>query len=377
MHNLEELNKFFDKNETISIHLVKIISYVNTVNSKTAITLNSLAEAALEAYDGASAILEYLLDTQNTTIENQDRFDICFYLYCHQAYALAVNEHLQTLNCNKYIRDVIKKAALPTIENASAVWRYETDFTASINSLFTVLNEHIKTFLPIVSMDILDRNDLIEAIDKYARKKLLELISNPSTWVYRYMQLEALKGQIDAIEQIPALIEQALLNFKEPFSTSSSKQAWSQYRQYLQNLSQQKIISSDFGIEKILVVPDYTYYTTSIQKPAICYYEQNEYSITFNARNIITLLTLLISTRTHKKNLICIFGKSGMGKTSLCQIYASRLAEMADVHPIYIPLKYINPDEDILNQIKQYISKIYLLGTFLKTFTIALTWYLY
>ena len=368
MIRISDIRYFFSNNEAISDEVSKIFSFVNAITpTVTTIETDKMIEAlvtgALKDYEGASAIVAYLTDKQSDDIEDQVRFDMCFSLYCHQVYDLAIHEHLKSLIINENINTVIKQENIPQVEYSTNVWRPElTNFN---NWLLAFFKKGTTAYLYKAAMDEDTVKPLIETIDKDARNRLLDILSEPSTnydWVYKYMQLDALKGQIDGIDKIPALIEETLLNFKEPFSTSSAKQVWSQYRQYLKSLHMQNVLEMDFAVEKLYIMPDYQYYCAGIQKrhsyDVRQIYESTARKYPIGKGNLVTLLTLLISTRTPKKDLIFIFGKQGIGKTTLCQILASRLADIEYVHPIYIPLKYINPSEDILTEITNYLENI-------------------
>ena len=377
MRNFKQVKKtlssFFKDSKEVSGGIGKLIPYITILTTGAVIgggvlTFGAVLVASAAAVEGISAILA-VLSSKKENFGNQERFEIYFHLLCHQSYALALKDALKDLRkiADVKIRtDELKQLSGPTIEETMTSWDYDLDSSSYSNPLFETYDKYLNLLLVAAKVDSKKIETILSKINEEARSNLFKLMSKPTEpydWMYRYVQLKELIKARKASDSLPVKIGETIQKATEGFLDKverRSVEAWKQYRKQLEELPSKEIFGSDFGIEKLYVLPNFTYYRARSTKlshnPSL--EEKQELPL---RSNLPVFLAHLISTRTSRDNLIFIFGDPGIGKTSLAQMFAAGLARNESFHPIFIPLQNVDPTADLLAEIEKFID-----GTFLR-----------
>lgn len=365
------LTTFFKNSKEVSNGVGKVAPYVallttGVATGGTTLTVAGLVGAAAAAVEGISAILAVVADPEarKAKLDNEERFETCFHLLCHQSHCHAVEATLKRrpeLQGLAVTLEPLDKAQQQALEEVFTAWDFDLDFSAAAVPLFDAYNERFQTLLSRAGVKSDEAQQVVSEINDAARHTLLKLMSKPAKpydWVYRYAQIAELTKVGKAAGSIPAAIEKAIQkatdNFIDRARTAGPKEAWKDYRDYLVDLTKREIFGSDFGIEDLYVMPAFSYYRAGRRSPTR---RAAEETLQLTPRlNLPLFLGQLISNRTSRDNLIFIFGDPGIGKTSFSKMFAAGLARSASFHPIFIPLQNIDPTADLLKEVETFLE---------------------
>ncbi|MBF0519567.1 MAG: pentapeptide repeat-containing protein [Nitrospirae bacterium] len=363
----KELNEFFKGSKEVSDGLSNVSKYLDMVVLANvpsgSLTVFGLIGGAGFALKGISSIIQALTEDDTKIPEAEDRFYITYNLLCHKAYTMAVNEVLdeyKEIHDFKITVEKIEKHKLPDLSTTETLWNYDLDISSADIKLFDVYNSYYELLLP--SVDTLQET-AVERINEKARCNLDFLIckkEKETEWIYNYLQLEELRKSRKAIDSMPDKIAEAVANALDGFyekvvEHDRIKESWDLYRDYLKGLQKAEIFGSNFGIEHLYILPNYTYY----KSPPQCMSSGNvikDKKLEIKS-NLPGFISHLVSKRTRSDNLIFIFGEPGIGKTSFSLMYASALAKHTYYHPVYIPLKEIDPKGRLFDEIEKYLKE--------------------
>ena len=367
----KKIHQFFKNSKEATDGLEKLTPYFTIITTGAAtdnkpLTIMGIIGASIQALGGISKLSALITGSSGDSIESKDRFEMAFHLACHEAYLFALEAGLKNLSEDTKNKEIdthkIASEWRSRIEKENTSWQYELDFSSSPIPLFDAYNELLRIYLEKVGVNKEDIIILLEEIDKSARTKLDIIICEPeesNKWIYNYARLDELRKSRKSLEKLDEVTESVKKMFQGFLDREDEeeKKAWEKYREYLIGLPEEKFFASDFGINELYVLPRFTYYRSGNrffsgideQKARIPKLPLRE--------NLSEFLSLLISNRKPRENLIFIFGDPGIGKTSFSHVFASALSKNEAVHPVFIPLKEIKVGIRLFNEIEDYISR--------------------
>ncbi len=361
----KKLNDVFKRSKEVTEGVEKIIPYLTIVSTGVAVgggvlTTAVIIAASAAAVNGLSSILRLVTDpAKGDSLSGEERFELCFHLYCHQAYAMATATILKKHDISDINTRKISEQKVISLEEIETYWDFELDILGNSKELFSVYSDHLRYMIKSERTISSDEGDVIKEIENAAQSYLLQLISKPSDltseWIFRYVRLNELLRQRSVKDSLPENIVKAIEAVLDNFvskTSSRSQQAWNDYRDYLQKLPKVEIFESKFGIEDLYILPNYTYYQAKGKGAA-----RNKPQQDILRKHLAEFLTMLISNRVQSSDTIFIFGEPGIGKTSISQIFASNLSKIEYMHPVFIPLHKINPDKDLHDEVVDFLSQ--------------------
>lgn len=345
---IKKLKGVFTDSPDLIDGIDKVSSYLSIFAVASASTgiepLTAVGFASLVAKGtvGLTKLIKVVTASGDKIVEPYIRFDIEFSLLAHKAYAEALNDALSTETIA--LRMTVKNTV--AIEDASVSWNSELRPDFLCIELFSQYGKALEDFLS---------KEHIDAIGKDAQERLFNALKNAEQgqWIYNYMQFAELIQTRTALDNLQEQVKLALKGFVVSEAIARDEADWTAYRAYLKDLPNDKIFGSNFGIEKIYVLPRYHYYRSGTLKNKDI---AKETPLPLRD-NLHIHLSHLISTRIRRDNLTFILGDPGVGKTSLTRMYGSYLAEMPEMHPVVIPLKHLDPDKDLTDEIEEYLRR--------------------
>ena len=164
---------------------------------------------------------------------------------------------------------------------------------------------------------------------------------------YRFWGNRELKSR----EGIPALNE-PLRDWvsSATMAVNARQEAWSAYRNYLENLPDQSetMFNENFGVRSVFQPPIIAYHVNG---------REHAHGEPDLVEDVGLLLGGLISDRVSGEDLIILSGGPGSGKSTFCRILASQLAAMPEMHPVFLRLRRAKEGTDITAFIEESMQR--------------------
>ena len=218
--NLKKIKSFIGDIAIVSENLNKIFPFLFLLsgqalgNGMTVSLVKTFLPIISDAINGISSILNFLNLPDNTKkLNNEERFEVCFYLVCNQSYAYAMRdaflclkelvgrEYFDENEQKKFESKSFSDIKGPKVDELDFCWDYDFIFSPkSLNSLFEIYNEYTKEYL-IKFFSPYEIEKIISFINNRTKHNFYKFISTPEkpyTWIYRYILLkELLKDKYD------------------------------------------------------------------------------------------------------------------------------------------------------------------------------------
>jgi hypothetical protein len=218
--------------------------------------------------------------------------------------------------------------------------------------LLTALRDWLVASLVALGLNAYEAKKLAEACDGAARSRFRVIVAddNPeSTWMRNFLALDSqsvVKASIDDLRATTLILQDWLIDHETP---SSSQDAWNEYRDVLARLPHlpATMYSESFGVSEVFQAPIVQYHVAGARGEAGMAHEIND---------VGRLLGALVSTRTQGQDLIILSGGPGSGKSTLCRVFASELAQSSKAYPIFLQLRRVKEGAEITQFIEEALQ---------------------
>jgi hypothetical protein len=174
--------------------------------------------------------------------------------------------------------------------------------------------------------------------------------SSSAKWVSEYLNFGHQNALVSRVSEDVRSVQQALSNWLQPPSEAGARRAdaWARYRQSLMELPDLKetMFAEQFGVREVFVQPLARY---KVALP--------DYDIGAIVPDPANVIASLITDRVPGDELILLCGGPGSGKSTLCRVIASELAQNADVHPVFLRLRRFQDGQDIPTFIESHLQR--------------------
>gem|GEM_PF-6293892 len=207
----------------------------------------------------------------------------------------------------------------------------------------------------------------VASLDREPLKRCIELSMHEySAWIsgdteaatavrsfLNYEQQQAIKNSV--IDHVNGLTL-ALKNWLPTNGAEEKrKEKWQAYRKTLSSLPDDRATMFDeaFGVRNVFVQPTATYRVAGVKR-----------SKPVPVADVAGLLGTLLSARTPADDLILLCGGPGSGKSTLCRVLASELAENDQIHPVFLRLRRLTDTQDVASFIEGHLQNEGLIDKF-------------
>jgi hypothetical protein len=194
--------------------------------------------------------------------------------------------------------------------------------------------------------------DSLTAAVTGAFQKSLYSSSRAGALMRNYLAIDKHSQPKRSTQEVLLSLEASLSNWlnKAESGPSSRDAAWRRYRNALKELPDAKetMFNEQFGVRAVFQPPIISYHVNS----------KNSESSAQTVEDIGGLFGGLISDRVPGEDLIILSGGPGSGKSTICRVLASMLAEVEDIHPIFLRLRRVKEGADITTFLEESLHRL-------------------
>ena len=345
--------------------------------------LGSIAKTASTAINTATRLIEWVHKEPKKDIkkqiQNYEIFKILFCVVCQRCYIESIPNAITRIKANdasiqKPIKIVEKKepdekenlkldnlekklkAQIANLEECEISFLFGIKpIENNVSHFFEAFNNWFIIVLAYYGYGGYKIKEIVEKCGKDAIRRFNIYISNTTDptaeWIRNYLVITNNQDTIEIKSDLES-IRRILDNWvsEQTVPQQRQKDAWEQYFKTLRELPDQKetMFNEQFGVRKVFLLPQATYHISSAPgeagKPKII-------------QNLDEILGALLSNRASSEDLIILCGGPGSGKSTLCRILASELANKENIHPIFLRLRRLKEGSDIATFIEEYLNK--------------------
>jgi hypothetical protein len=174
--------------------------------------------------------------------------------------------------------------------------------------------------------------------------------SSAAKWLSEYLNFNHQRDWVSRVSDDVASIQQALSDWLQAPSESVKRreEAWTRYRTALKELPDLKetMFAEQFGVRSVFVQP--------LARYKVALPDSNIGAIVPDVANLIASL---ISERVPGDELILLCGGPGSGKSTLCRIITSELANNPNMHPVFLRLRRLQDTQEISGFIETHLQR--------------------
>jgi hypothetical protein len=219
--------------------------------------------------------------------------------------------------------------------------------------LLAALGEWLVASLVLAGLSGLEAKAIAEKCDTEARSRFRVAIAEDTSeagWMRNFLALEAQASTTGSVEDLKATADALNGWLSDQRAPSTSNAAWADYREVLNGLPNQKktMYSESFGVSHVFQAPLVKYHVAGVR---------GEAGVPHEITDVGRLLGALVSTRTEGQDLIVLSGGPGSGKSTLCRMFASELAQSPEAHPIFLQLRRVKEGAEITQFIEDALQR--------------------
>jgi len=219
--------------------------------------------------------------------------------------------------------------------------------------LLSALDSWLIASLVASGISAFEARALAEKCSKEARVRFRATIAESNTeaqWMRTFLALESqavVRASIEDLGSTTAALRGWLVAQE---ASKGSADAWVAYKQELVSLPEKKgtMYNEDFGVSDVFQAPSVKYHVAG---------SKGEAGTPHEITDVGRLLGALVSTRTEGQDLIILSGGPGSGKSTLCRVFASELAQSEDTHPIFLQLRRAKEGAEISQFIEDALQR--------------------
>ncbi|MEA2233885.1 MAG: hypothetical protein QOD83_3701 [Solirubrobacteraceae bacterium] len=209
--------------------------------------------------------------------------------------------------------------------------------------LMAALSNWLRASLSATGMGTLSGRTLVDKCEKAARSRFKVAVAEDNaeaTWMRRFLALETDSAVRESIEDLRTMSTTLQGWLDDQAASPVAPDAWAEYRETIVGLPDMSatMYSESFGVSKVFQTPIINYHVASARGDA-----GQPHRITDVGR----LLGALASNRTQGQDLIVLSGGPGSGKSTLCRVFASELAQTAETYPVFLQLRRVKEGAEI------------------------------
>lgn len=307
--------------------------------------------------------------TENATLPPYDRFRILFYVTCQKCFIEAFAESLakfQIKDKDKAPQTEVKakeakalqeelKLQIANLYEAEVTYLFCVEPLAGDVPLYDAFQKWICGTLSYYGIPAPEAHQIADQSNKDARKRFSVFLAGKdegAEWMRNYLAIARERETSTRLVTDLAAIRETLAQWTDPATVlkQSQKKAWEAYRQSLAELPDLKetMFSEQFGVRKVFVQPRVVYHIRG---------GEGDGDDPQPVPDLGRLLGALISSRVSGEDLVILCGGPGSGKSTLCRVMASELAQDPAIHPVFLRLRRVKEGAEISQFIEESLQK--------------------
>lgn len=343
----------------------------------------NLIALAADAVGGITDVLSSITDEKLfSQISTEERIEVAFMLICHKAYTESMLDALKNLSSaaikNKKLLKAFdakpsskvkeaNKSSLP-LQNMHVIFSYSILETKNLTlELFDAYSLALADRLSSQQAEADDVKEIVTAIESNAYKKLQLMLcekGDGNEWIYNWININILRHHDALLHELKEDFS-SLLRSLDKSENEIEDNEWKKYRRYLKESIEDPLFGSDLCIKDIFVPQLHSYYCVNhkssvrSRKPELPVLDDTTETLQIGTGSDLNILTTIahIIQRTNEHRHICfVFGGPGAGKTSFAKMFCAWLADIKEYTPLYIALQSINPKNNFLCEVENYLS---------------------
>jgi hypothetical protein len=356
----ESLEKGSSTGSQVSQAFNSLITFAGTAGSAAILTtlpgvgvlLAATSAAALAAGQVVKAVSAWR--AQQNALPPYEQFRVLYYTTCQRAYLEALEAELEKLAQVKQLQGDRKAAEqqdfkelgrhAQELAKADVTYLIGVDPVKTEQPLFQAYERWLAAVLPKYGVPKSMIYEVTQRVSTAARERLRVLLAqqNPdATWMRSYLALFQEEKTTEVLTTLAA-VATSLSEWTERSSAAIDKRyqgAWHDYRENLKALpdKSETMFAENFGVRKVFVAPQATYQVIGVSdKP-------------YGIANVPGQLGALLSERIPAGDLRILCGGPGSGKSTVCRMLASQLANDPAMHPIFLRLRHMKEGADLVS----------------------------
>ncbi|MFH1738036.1 MAG: NACHT domain-containing protein [bacterium] len=331
-------------------------------------TAGAVLSAALE-------ICKRFFDKTDKTPEDHlpqfDRFRVLFYITTLRCYIEAIPDALNSLEMpeepngkkkKKPERERIQQLTnelqtqVASLDEAEVQYLLCADPLGENVPLFDTLGETLLKTLAFHGIEGYEVRSAIANCAKEARQRFNTYVSTDepqAVWLRNFLAISRDEQTARQIQENLESVRQSLENWTHPETAikEKEKEAWAEYRRDLRLLPDHKetMYNESFGVRKVFLQPQATYHIAGVTTNA------DQHKV---VPDIGRLFGALVSSRVSGEDLIILCGGPGCGKSTLCRVLASTLAEDERIHPVFFRLRRLREGSDVASFLEDSLHRL-------------------
>lgn len=359
---LESLGKGSSTGSQVSQAFNSLIAFTSTAGSAAILTtlpgvgvlLAATSAAALAAGQVVKAVSAWR--ARQNALPPYEQFRVLYYTTCHRAYLEALEAELAKLAQVKQGQDERSgKAAgqqdfkelrrhAQEVAKADVTYLIGVDPVKTEQPLFEAYQRWLAVVLPSYGVPKSMVYEVSRTVSAAARDRLRVLLAqqNPdAAWMRSYLAFSQEEKATEVLTTLAA-VATSLSEWTERSSAAIDKRyqgAWHDYRENLKALpdKSETMFAENFGVRKVFVAPQATYQVIGVSDKS------------YVIANVPGQLGALLSERVPAGDLRILCGGPGSGKSTVCRMLASQLANDPAMHPVFLRLRHMKEGADLVS----------------------------
>ncbi|MEM9352818.1 MAG: NACHT domain-containing protein [Planctomycetota bacterium] len=319
--------------------------------------ITKTAGAALTAGTNLLERLRLPPFNEETSLPTHERFQVLTYCFCMKSFVAAVDELVQSTEFEEACARLANEVAVESpgleavrlvesnadairhraqnIEEAELYLQAGSQIDKGVVPLLAAFSEWLANYLADTRLA-----EHVEGLDeeslrsRFGNRLTLDLASDSddARAIRDYLGIQADMATIGSADTMGA-VHDLLKGWIAEQTHDPTKEKWDAYREHLRSLPDQSstMFAEDFGVAEVFQVPMLGHY---IQQPPA-------HGVHASQGSASQILGALLSQRYSSRNLMLLCGGPGSGKSTLCRMLVSVLAEKPNVHPVFIRLRQL------------------------------------
>lgn len=245
---------------------------------------------------------------------------------------------------------------LAALDEAEVSFLFCIDPMAGYVPLFSAIGEWLSATLAFYGYPEAVTRDLIGKCEESAKQRFKVILaedSPDSAWMRNYLALLWGEKDITRIATDLSSIRHTLENWVSPAAAMQERvaKAWQAYRDELKHLPDQKdtMYNENFGVRRVFLEPLANYHVVGAAGTA---------GKPQQVPKLGRLLGALVSNRLPEDDIVVLCGGPGCGKSTLCRVLASQLAEDNRMHPVFLRLRRLKEGSDVALFVEESLQKL-------------------
>jgi len=243
-----------------------------------------------------------------------------------------------------------------SLEEAEVTYLFCTQPLVESVPLFGVLDRWLAATLSYYGVEEFEASEVARHCSEEARNRFRTFLASDgpeAEWLRRYLDIAREETTAKRLLEDLASIRHTLNGWVHASSEfrQRERQAWEAYRQDLRALPDQKetMYNEVFGVRKVFLEPQATYHVAGVTADA---------GDPKTVPDLGRLLGVLLSSRVSGEDLIILCGGPGCGKSTLCRMLVSQLADNPEIHPVFLRLRRLREGSDIALFIEESLHRL-------------------